>query len=306
MPHILTAEQFSKQELEKILSLAKKMETQFEQNSVEKVLQDKIVACVFFEPSTRTRLSFESAALRLGAGVISAENATVNSSASKGETIEDTARIVSGYADIIVMRHSHAKQVEAAAKVITKPIINAGDGANQHPTQALMDVYTIFHELKRLDNLNVVFVGDLINGRTLHSLVPLLSLYQGNKLYFVSPKSLRLPEDFKQKLKDKNIFFHESDTLEDCVKIADVIYMTRVQKERFVDLAEYERVKNTFILKPEHLAELKKDSIIMHPLPRVNEIDFSLDKDPRAAYFRQAQNGLYVRMAVLRYAMEIV
>jgi len=306
MPHILTAEQFSKQELEKILSLAKKMETQFEQNSVEKVLQDKIVACVFFEPSTRTRLSFESAALRLGAGVISAENATVNSSASKGETIEDTARIVSGYADIIVMRHTHAKQVEAAAKVITKPIINAGDGANQHPTQALMDVYTILHELKHLDNLNVVFVGDLINGRTLHSLVPLLSLYQGNKFYFVSPKSLSLPESFKQKLKDKNIFFGESETLGECVKIADVIYMTRVQKERFVDLTEYEKVKNSFILKPEHLAELKKDSIIMHPLPRVNEIDFSLDKDPRAAYFRQAQNGLYVRMAVLRYAMEIM
>ncbi len=301
--HILTAQQFSKPELETILALAEKMEAQCSTGEVEKILKDKIVACIFFEPSTRTRLSFESAALRLGAGVIGAENAATNSSASKGETIEDTARIVSGYADIIVMRHPKEYHVEAASKVIQTPIINAGDGANQHPTQALMDVYTIKHELKRLENLHVVFVGDLLNGRTLHSLVPLLSLYSGNKFYFVSPKSLMLPESFKRELTKKNILFEESQKLEDCLKFADVIYMTRVQKERFTDLAEFDKVKNSFVLKPEHLRELKPDSIILHPLPRVNEIDFSVDLDSRAAYFRQAQNGLYVRMAILQYAL---
>ncbi|MEK7071315.1 MAG: aspartate carbamoyltransferase [Patescibacteria group bacterium] len=300
MNHILTGGQFAdKKLLEKIFKRAEG----FEKGKVKKLLKDKVVATLFYEPSTRTRLSFESAAVRLDASVISAENASANSSAFKGETIEDTIRVVESYADIIVMRHPEKGSAERAAKVSSVPIINAGDGAHEHPTQAMYDAYTIKKEMGHLDKLTIAFVGDLLYGRTVHSLLPMLSMYEGNNFIFVSPKELALPEEFKKELKEKNISFSETQNLEDALKNADVIYMTRVQKERFSNIEDYNKVKDLCLLKPEHLKLMKAKSAIMHPLPRVNEIDSALDSDPRAAYFRQAKNGLYVRMALLCYAL---
>jgi aspartate carbamoyltransferase catalytic subunit len=303
MRHILSGSQFSRSDLDKILSSAVSMEKQCKSGKVKKALASKIVACMFFEPSTRTRLSFESAALRLGAGVISAENAAENSSAHKGETIEDTTKMVNGYADLIAIRHPEIGAVDRAAKVSKVPIINAGDGANQHPTQAVLDLYTIKKEQDTLQNLTIAFVGDLKYGRTLHSLLPLLSHYPNNKFYLVSPKELALPTESKKLLLNKKLKFEESTDLENVLKNSDVVYMTRVQKERFPSIKEYNKVKDAFLLKYEHLKLLKKSATIMHPLPRVNEIDTKIDQDPRAAYFREAQNGLYVRMALLLYAL---
>jgi len=304
MKNIISAGQFKKEEVEQILKLAQKMEEDCKSGSVEQALKDKIVACIFFEPSTRTRLSFETAALKLGAKVISAENAMENTSAYKGETIEDTTKILCSYADIIVMRHPEAGIMEKAAKVATKPLINAGDGANQHPSQGFLDLYTIKKEKGRLDNLNIGFGGDLLNSRTLRSLIPLLRFYEGNKFYFISPKELELPRVFIEELKKSGVIFEELGSLEEKLGELDLLYMTRVQKERFSNLSDYEKVKDLFILKKEYLENMKADSIIMHPLPKINEIDGEVDDDPRAAYFRQAQNGLYVRMALL-HTLEI-
>ena len=301
MPHVLSTNQFTKEEAERILLRAKDMEAQCLAGKVDKLLADKIIACIFFEPSTRTRLSFETAALRLGANVISAEDAAGNSSAHKGETIEDTSKILSCYADAVVMRHYEKGAAEAAAKVSRIPIVNAGDGAHEHPTQGLLDLYTIQKEHGRLDNLTVVFVGDLKYSRTLHSLLPLLIQYPGNTFYFVTPEELRVPEEYTAKLKENNIAFFETTDLDSVLPKADVLYMTRVQKERFATDEEYEKVKDAFLLKESDLAPMKKDAIIMHPLPRINEVEHTIDNDKRAAYFRQAQNGLYVRMAVLLY-----
>lgn len=297
--HILSTNQFTKEEVEKILSRASVMEKSVNDEKNAKLLYGKIIACIFFEPSTRTRLSFETAALRLGAQIISAENAMDNSSTYKGETIEDTARMLSCYADAIVMRHPVEGSVESASKVTDTPIINAGDGGNQHPSQGLLDLYTIQKELGRLNNLNVVFVGDVLHSRTMNSLMPLLSFYPNNTFHLISPKELKASEEQKKELKEKNIAFTEGDNLEQVLPNADVVYIIRIQKERFADNVQYEKVKDAFILRPEHLKLMKKDSIIMHALPRVNEIDHEIDKDGRAAYFRQAQNGLYVRMALL-------
>jgi len=304
MKHIISAGQFSKEEVEKILKCAKEMEISVKEGKVEKILKDKIVATIFFEPSTRTRLSFETAALKLGAQVISSENAMENSSAYKGETIEDTTRMLSAYADVIVMRHPKAGTAEVASKVSAKPIINGGDGANQHPSQGFLDLYTIKKEHGRLDNLNIGFGGDLLNSRTLKSLLPLLRHYVGNKFYFISPKELELPREFIAELKEHNVNFEELSSLDEKISELDVLYMTRVQKERFADEASYDKVKNLFILKKEHLNSLKENAIIMHPLPKINEIEIEVDLDPRAAYFRQAENGVYVRMALLAYSLE--
>jgi aspartate carbamoyltransferase catalytic subunit len=301
MPHVLTSRQFSKEEAERILLRAKEMEAQCAAGKVEKLLADKIIACIFFEPSTRTRLSFEAAAIRLGANVISAEDAASNSSSHKGETIEDTARIVASYADAIVIRHYEPGAAQAAASVIAKPVLNGGDGAHEHPTQALLDLYTIQKEHGRLDNLTIAFVGDLKNSRTLHSLLPLLVEYPGNAFYFVSPKELRVSEEYLSDLKDKGLEYFETEDLDGTLPKADIVYMTRVQKERFETEASYESVKDALLLNPDHLKVMKSDAIIMHPLPRVNEIDHIIDEDDRAAYFRQAQNGLYIRMALLLY-----
>ncbi len=301
MPHVLSTSQFNKEEAERILARAKDMEAQCASGKVNQLLEGKIIACIFFEPSTRTRLSFESAAQRLGAGVISAENASENSSAHKGETTEDTTRIVNCYADAIVMRHFEPGAADTAAKVSSTPVINGGDGSHEHPTQALLDLYTIQKEHGRLEGLTIAFIGDLKYGRTLHSLLPLLALFPNNTFHFVSPKELAVPQKYKDQLSSKNISFIETEDLDATLKVADVVYMTRVQKERFDSEEEYLAVKDSFLLKPEHLPLMKADAVIMHPLPRVNEIDHAIDADKRAAYFRQAQNGLYVRMALLCY-----
>ncbi|MBP9715434.1 MAG: aspartate carbamoyltransferase [Candidatus Pacebacteria bacterium] len=303
MKHILNAKQFNIVDVEKILNSVPKMKEICETNK-ERPLLGKIVACVFFEPSTRTRLSFETAALRLGAQVISAEDASHNSSSHKGETIEDTTRTLSCYADIIVMRHHIVGAAENAAKVSTKSIVNAGDGANQHPSQGLLDLYTIQKEHGKLTGLSIAFVGDVLNSRTIHSLIPLLILYGGNKFYFISPKELMIDAEFRNYLVDNKVDFEEINELDGVLPKVDVLYMTRVQKERFGNIADYEKVKDSFLLKKEHVDKLKSDAIIMHPLPRVNEIEPEIDQDSRAAYFRQAQNGLYVRMALLLHTLE--
>ena len=301
MSHVLTTKQFTKLDAERILARAKDMELQCSTGTVDKLLKDKIVACIFFEPSTRTRLSFETAALRLGAQVISAEDAAGNSSAYKGETIEDTARILSCYADAIVMRHYLPGAAAALASAASKPVVNAGDGAHEHPSQGLLDLYTIQKEHGRLENLTVAFVGDLKNSRTLHSLLPLMMQYARNTFYFVSPKELRVAPEQLAELTAKGVQFVESDNLDEVLPKADVLYMTRVQKERFENEADYDKVKDAFLLTKADLDLMKPDAIIMHPLPRINEVDHAIDTDKRAAYFRQAQNGLYVRMALLLY-----
>lgn len=303
MKHILKGSQFTKKEVEEILSLAKKIENEVKKGKVKERLKGKIIASVFFEPSTRTRLSFETSGLRLGARVISTENAEENSSSHKGETIEDTFRMLSSYADLVVSRHKEKYSIEKGAKVSKVPVINAGDGSNEHPSQGLLDTYTIKKELKKTENLKIVFVGDLLYSRTLHSLVPILNLYKNNKFYFISPKELKVGEDFKKLFKKLNVDFKEGDDLKKIIKEADVIYMTRVQKERFKSAKEYNKVKNSFIFGKEYLKLMKKNAIIMHPLPRINEIPKEIDSDKRAIYFRQAENGLYVRMALLVYVL---
>lgn len=299
MPNIISASQFNKNEVERILVRAETMEESVKNRNVKQLLKDKIVACIFFEPSTRTRLSFETAALKLGARVISAENAMENSSAHKGETIEDTTKVLCSYADIVIIRHPVAGTLEKAAKVATVPLINAGDGIREHPTQGFLDLYTIKKEHGRLTNLNIGFGGDLLNSRTLKSLLSFLRLYEGNKFYFLSPEELRLPREFIKELKDSGVVFEELRSLEEKLSELDVLYMTRVQKERFQNISDYDKVKDLFIFKKEYLKNMKEEAIIMHPLPKVNEIDLEVDNDPRAAYFREAQNGLYVRMALL-------
>mgnify|MGYP006360008235 CR=1 FL=1 len=305
MNHILSTNKFTKDQVESILARAHSLESSYKDESTSKLLSDKVIACVFFEPSTRTRLSFETAALRLGAKVISVENAMESSSAYKGETIEDTARMLSCYADAIVIRHPTPFSVEKASKATETPILNAGDGANQHPSQGLLDLYTIQKEHGKLNDLNIIFVGDVLHSRTLNSLIPLFSLYSGITLEFVSPKELVLSAEQKKELTDRNISFKESDNLVEALPSADVIYMIRVQKERFASEGEYDKVKDTFILKPEHLNVMKEDAIIMHPLPRINEIDTAIDTDKRAAYFRQAGNAVYVRMALFLHVFNL-
>jgi aspartate carbamoyltransferase catalytic subunit len=260
-----------------------------------------VMASLFYEPSTRTRFSFEAAMRKLGGEVITTESASQFSSAAKGETLEDTIRVVENYADIIVLRHYEIGAAERAAKIATVPIINAGDGAGQHPTQALLDLYTIEKELGRIDNISIAMVGDLANGRTVRSLAYLLGKYEDIEIYFVSPPIVRMKPDIKSYLKRHNVKFYEETDLKKVSAKVDVIYQTRIQKERFGErLEDYEKARGKYIIDKEILKVMKKDAIIMHPLPRLDEITKEVDKDPRAAYFRQAQNGLYIRMALLK------
>jgi len=264
-------------------------------------LKGKIIATLFYEPSTRTRLSFESAMMRLGGEVISTENAKEFSSAVKGESMEDTARIVASYCDCIVMRHYEEGSAKKASDVVNIPVINAGDGKGQHPTQALLDLYTIYREFGHLDNLKIAMVGDLLSGRTVRSLCYLLGKFPATEVVFVSPEHLKIREDIKEYLTRHNVKFSESDNLSKVLKEVNVIYMTRIQKER-MSLEDYEKAKGKFIINEENFNLVKKSSIIMHPLPHVEEIDLpiSIEKeDKRVAYFRQAENGLYIRMALL-------
>jgi aspartate carbamoyltransferase len=294
---ILHGNQFSKKEIGAIIEVSADFERELKKKDSLTLLKGKILATLFFEPSTRTRLSFETAMQRLGGGVISL-GSVESSSVAKGETLADTVRTVSQYADVIVMRHPRIGSAKEAADTASIPIINAGDGAGQHPTQALLDIYTIRKELGTLKNLAVSMVGDLKNGRTVHALVELLSLFQA-RLYFVSPESLRMPEDITSILKQKGIEIEETEDLFKAASESDVIYMTRIQKERFGDLSEYERVKGRYIIDGRFLKRLNKEITILHPLPRVDEISPEVDDYPGAAYFRQARNGVFVRMALL-------
>lgn len=298
--HIISTRQFlDKRLVNDIFKIADGFERAERKGKTPKSLRGKILACVFYEPSTRTRFSFESAMLKLGGGVIATENAAHFSSAIKGETLEDSIRIIGGYSDIIVLRHPASGAAARAAAVSPVPVINAGDGAGEHPTQALLDLYTIRKELKRMDGFAILLAGDLRYGRTIHSLIYLLSLSKNIKVFLASPKELRLPAQYKTFLKEHDIPFSETDRLESILPYSDVLYMTRIQKERFSSVRLYKKIKDSFVLDAPLLKRLPKHAIIMHPLPRVNEIARAVDADPRAAYFRQAKNGLYIRMALL-------
>ena len=259
----------------------------------------RILATLFFEPSTRTRLSFESAMLSLGGQVLGFSSAN-SSSASKGESVADTIRVVSAYCDIIAMRHPKEGAPLVATQHSLVPVINAGDGGHNHPTQTLTDLMTIHKEKGHFDNLTIGFCGDLKFGRTVHSLVAAMSRYTGVRFVFVSPEELKLPRYVKEQyIKSKNIPYTQSTCLEEVMPELDILYMTRVQKERFFNEEDYLRLKDSYILTPEKLANAKEDLRILHPLPRVNEISVAVDNDPRACYFKQAQNGRYIRMALI-------
>jgi aspartate carbamoyltransferase catalytic subunit len=304
LKHVLSARQFDDPEfLLALFESANQMERDDLFRALTDPLRGRILATLFYEPSTRTRFSFEAAMQKLGGGVITAENARDSSSATKGETISDTIRVVSGYADVIAIRHYEQGTAEAAARVSPVPIINAGDGIGEHPTQALADVYTIKKELGRVGGLRVALVGDLLNGRTIHSLLPLLTLYPGVTIDLISPWQLRLPLAHRERLMEMGVVFHEGETLGGVIELADVAYITRVQRERFASQEDYDAVKDAYIVDATMADRLKPEAIIMHALPRVNEISADVDGNIRAAYFRQAKNALYIRMALLKYLL---
>jgi len=281
---------------EKILYMIK-MAEQFERHPNRELLKGRVVATLFFEPSTRTRLSFETAANRLGARVIGFADPKV-SSGTKGETLKDTILMVSNYADVIVMRHYVEGAAQYAAEVAPVPIVNAGDGAHQHPSQCMLDLYSIYKTQGTLDGLNIYMVGDLKYGRTVHSLLMAMRHFNPT-FHFVAPPELRMPDEYKLYCRQHDIRYVEhTDFNEEVIADADILYMTRVQKERFSDLMEYERVKNVYILKSDMLAQAKPNMRILHPLPRVNEISYDVDENPHAYYIQQAGNGLFAREAI--------
>ena len=282
---------------EKIMYLMN-MAQAFEMHPNREILKGKVVATLFFEPSTRTRLSFETAANRLGARVIGFSDAKVTS-ATKGETLKDTILMVSNYADVIVMRHHIEGAAQYASEIAPVPNVNAGDGAHQHPSQCLLDLYSIYKTQGTLENLNIYLVGDLKYGRTVHSLIMAMRHFNPT-FHFIAPEELAMPEEYKLYCKQHGIkYIEHTDFNEDVIAGADIIYMTRVQKERFSDLMEYERVKDVYILKNDMLGKAKENMKILHPLPRVNEIAYDVDENPHAYYIQQAQNGLYAREAIL-------
>ncbi len=299
LSHLIRASQLSPALLTDLFTAADRLQDDDRRRRLFPVLQGRILATLFYEPSTRTRLSFEAAMQKLGGSVLSVENARDSSSAVKGESIADTVRVVSGYADAIAIRHFEEGTAAAAAASSPVPVINAGDGIGEHPTQALADGYTIHRELGRLSDLQVTLVGDLLHGRTIHSLLPLLAMYPGLKVSLISPPSLRLPARYTDALAAKGIPMRIADALEGAAGEADVVYVTRVQGERFPSPAAYEAVKDAYVLNLRIAEQLKPGAVIMHALPRLHEIAPEVDLDPRAAYFRQARNGLYVRMALL-------
>lgn len=294
---VLRSDQFSVEEIDLIMETARRYENAIEKGEALQEMKGKILSTLFYEPSTRTRLSFEAAMLRLGGGVISVAEAK-SSSAAKGESLHDTIKTVEGYADIIVLRHPQIGAAAEAAAATSKPLLNAGDGAGQHPTQSLLDLYTIREEQGKVDGLSIALAGDLKNGRTVHSLALLLANY-GVRLQFVAPHALRMPVEIVDQVKAKGVAVEESGGLTDAIAQADVLYMTRIQRERFEDPSEYDRLKGAYILTKAMLESAKPDLTIMHPLPRVNEIATDVDPVPGAAYFRQAANGIPVRMALL-------
>lgn len=282
-----------------IFSIADKMKKIVEKKGAADLLKGKIMAALFYEPSSRTMASFITAMQRLGGGFIPLSGMT-NTSVAKGETTADTAKVFSSYADIIVVRHPQAGAAKVIAQSATVPVINAGDGTGEHPTQALLDCYTIRKHFKSFKELNIGMVGDLLNGRTVHSLSKLLLKLGVKKFIFVSPKALKIPEAIKQKIKNSGAKYSETENLTEVINELDVIYDTRVQKERFTDLKEYERLKLAYIITPAIMSQAKKSAVLMHPLPRIGEISETVDSDPRALYLReQMKNGMYVRMALL-------
>ncbi len=296
---IISVKQFSRADLEYVFGVAHEMRGMVERVGTFDLLKGKILANLFYEPSTRTSSSFTAAMERLGGSVIPI-NEVKYSSVSKGESLPDTIRTLECYADVIVLRHPETGSAAIAAKAARKPVINAGDGVGEHPTQALLDTFTIFEELGagQVDGMTVTMLGDLKYGRTVHSLARLLSLYKV-KLNYVSPDILKMPKEVMDEVAEKGIPQAEFGKLEDVLPESDVLYVTRVQKERFEDPADYEKVKNSFVVDTEIMKTAKKEMIVMHPLPRVTEISMDFDDDPRAAYFRQMEYGLYVRMALL-------
>jgi len=294
---LISINDYSKEQQLRILELA----AEFEKKPRQKLLENHVIATLFFEPSTRTRLSFESAISQLGGKIIGFTDAS-SSSVSKGETLMDTIKTVSNYSDLIVMRHPLDGSSRWASEVSHLPVINAGDGANQHPTQCLLDMYSIQKTQGSLDNKHIAFVGDLKYGRTVHSLVIAMSQFNAT-FHLVSPVELKLPSAVKKYIKDAGLQYHQYTDLNEVMDKVDILYMTRIQRERFSDPMEYERVKNSYILKNEHLENSRENMRVLHPLPRVNEIEEAVDNNPKAYYFQQALNGVYVREALLAYTL---
>lgn len=298
---VIEAQQFDRDILNAIFEVARNMESIEKNSPGSQILKGYLMATLFYEPSTRTRLSFESAMKRLGGEVLTTENAREFSSAAKGETLEDTIRTVEGYSDIIVMRHFESGAARRAAATAGIPIINAGDGPGQHPTQALLDVYTIEREIGKLDGIKVGLVGDLANGRTVRSLAYLLAKYKDVKIYFVAPDVVKMKDDIKDYLSSKGVEWEESADLMEVASECDVVYQTRIQKERFSERVDlYEEARGKYIVNQDVLKVMQSHAVVMHPLPRLDEITVDVDADQRAAYFRQAKNGLYIRMALLK------
>ena len=302
MKHILAAQQFTPTQLKQIFNKADEFRAKLATNEGRRELLDlhkgSVAATLFYEPSTRTRLSFESAAQRLGMGLISTENAGEFSSAAKGENIEDTIRTINGYAEVIVLRHPEKGTADRAASASDVPIINGGDGSGEHPTQALLDMYTFQKAKGHIKKPKVAFVGDQLHNRTQRSFIVLLAMFDV-ELFLVSPPELQLAQEHQDLLKKQGIVFHKLTKWDDVLGELDALYINRIEKERFVSTKEYEAVKNSYCVTLETTKQMKKDAIIMAPLPRLSEIAYEVDNDPRAIYFEQAKNGLYVRMALI-------
>lgn len=301
---ILSADQFSREDVDLVLQTAREMRDIVKTKGATDILQGKIMTALFYEPSSRTFGSFVAAMQRLGGGFIPLQG-VVYSSVAKGETLQDTVQTFASFSDVIVMRHPQAGSVKTAADACEKPVINAGDGIGEHPTQALLDFFTVTDHFGGVNDLTVTLVGDLLNGRTVHSLVRLLSLYKPKAVNFVAPGELRMPADFVAVVKKLGIETRETELLDDVLGETDVLYVTRVQKERFRNLDVYEKLKHQYVITPEVTAKLNKKAIIMHPFPRVGEIDTQVDSDPRALYIReQMKNGMFVRMAILSLVLK--
>lgn len=296
---LVSIEDYTKEEILEVLRSA----SEFEKNPNQRLLEGKVVASLFFEPSTRTRLSFETAINRLGGRIVGFSDAS-SSSVTKGETLKDTIKMVDNYCDLIVMRHPIEGSARYASEVANAPVVNAGDGANQHPSQTMLDLYSIYKTQGTLENLNIFMVGDLKYGRTVHSLLQAMSHFHPT-FHFIAPKELQMPEGYKLHLKELNIPYYEHTELNDVINEADILYMTRVQRERFADPLEYEKVKNVYILRNAMLNKTRENMRILHPLPRVNEIDVDVDENPKAYYFEQARNGVFARQAILCKALGI-
>ncbi len=297
--HIIESQQFDREFLADFFERTERISSQGKTRD----MAGMTLASLFYEPSTRTRFSFEAAMYRLGGNVITTENAREFSSLAKGESLEDTIHVISGYVDLIVMRHHEIGAAKRAAEISAVPIINGGDGAGQHPTQALLDLYTLHQRFKRLDGLKVAMVGDLRYGRTVRSLAYLLSKYEGVELIFVAPAVCQMHEDIKTYLDRSGVAWREESDLEAVLPHVDSVYMTRIQKERFLDSREFEAANNAYRLTPKNVATMARDAIVLHPLPRVGEIDPAVDRDPRALYFQQARNGLWIRMALIQHLL---